>query len=67
LLGQRTEDHRERHDVALHGAGVAARNLPIPNDPLLAGGVIFAQAFSLDSCAPQGFAGSQGLQITLQP
>ncbi len=49
------------------GAGVAARALPIPNDPLLAGGTIFSQAFSFDPCGPQGFAASQGLQITLQP
>ncbi|HKB15431.1 MAG TPA: hypothetical protein VKF62_05165, partial [Planctomycetota bacterium] len=48
-------------------AGVAARAIPIPNDPLLAGGSVFTQAFSFDPCGLQGLAASQGLQITLQP
>ncbi|MGH7150260.1 MAG: beta-propeller fold lactonase family protein, partial [Planctomycetota bacterium] len=46
--------------IPADGAGVAARALPIPNDPLLVGGAIFAQAFSIDPCGLQGLGASQG-------
>ncbi|HET6202416.1 MAG TPA: hypothetical protein VFI25_06405 [Planctomycetota bacterium] len=48
------------------GAGLAATELPIPDDPALAGGQVYTQAFFLDPCGPQGFSASQGLGITVQ-
>jgi hypothetical protein len=49
------------------GLGNASFNLPIPNQPALAGVMLVMQfGFSHAACGPQGFSASNGLQFTVQ-
>ena len=53
--------------LASDASGLAVLPLPIPNDPALAGGEVYLQAFFGSLCAPMGLAASDGLRVTVQP
>jgi len=58
--------------VISNGLGAAELLLPVPQDPALVGGRIFAQFFWLGPgapapCPPLGLSASNGLQITILP